>query len=183
MGDALYRWSGQVLEPSDHLAFIGRSHDDENVYLCTGDSGQGMTHSVISAMRNGDLILGRTERWPVYDPRRIPMKPGALREYLRDVGLIGKKVLDHIRPGDVKSTDDIAPGSGAVVRHGLHEIAAYRDENGVLHERSAVCTHAGCIVHWNSTEGSWDCPCHGSRFSPHGDVLNGPAVSPLRPVG
>lgn len=181
-GTPLYRWSGQVLEPADHLAFIGRSHDDEDVFICTGDSGQGMTHSVIAAMRIGDLVLGRPERWPVYDPRRISLKPGALREYLRDLGMIGKKVLDHVKPGDAKSTDDIPPGTGAVVRRGLKEIAAYRDENGTLHERSAICTHAGCIVHWNSTEGSWDCPCHGSRFSPDGDVLNGPAVTPLRRV-
>ena len=181
-GPALYHWSGQVLEPADHLALIGRSHDDENVFLCTGDSGQGMTHSVIAAMRIGDLILGRPERWPIYDPRRLSITPGGLKEYLRDLVLIGKQALDHVKPGEVHSTDDIAPGSGAIVRRGLKEIAAYRDAGGVLHERSAVCTHAGCIVHWNSTEGSWDCPCHGSRFTPDGDVLNGPAVSPLKPI-
>lgn len=179
-GDAVYRWSGQVLEPSDHLAFIGRSHDDDDVYICTGDSGQGMTHSVIAAMRLGDLILGRSERWPVYDPRRIPVKPGAIKEYLRDLVLVGRRALDHLKPSEVKSTDDIPPGAGAIVRRGMKEIAVYRDENGVLREKSAICTHAGCVVHWNSTEKSWDCPCHGSRFSPQGEVLNGPAVSPLR---
>ena len=177
-GEAVYRWSGQVLEPADHLAFIGRSHSDQHVYLCTGDSGQGMTHSVIAAMRIGDLILGRPERWPVYDPRRISV--GAIKEYARDAALLGHKVLDHMKPGDAASVDDIPRGAGAVVRRGLREIAAYRDEAGVLHERSAVCTHAGCVVHWNSTENSWDCPCHGSRFDPKGEVLNGPAISPLR---
>ena len=182
-GNAAFRWSGQVLEPADHLAFIGRSHDDDDVFICTGDSGQGMTHSVIAALRIGDLILGRPERWPVYDPRRISAKPGSIKEYLRDAVLIGRKYLDHIKPGEVASADEIPAGSGAVLRRGMKEIAAYRDENGVLHEKSAVCTHAGCIVHWNSTEKSWDCPCHGSRFSPTGDeVLNGPAVAPLKPV-
>ena len=180
-GPALYRWSGQVLEPADHLGFIGRAHDDDDVFICTGDSGQGMTHSVIAAMRLGDLVLGREERWPVYDPRRV--SGGAIKEYLRDAVLMGRKALDHIKPGDVRSVDEIPSGSGAVVRRGLKEIAAYRDESGMLHEKSAVCTHAGCVVHWNSTEKSWDCPCHGSRFSPKGDaVLNGPAVSPLRDV-
>ena len=182
-GQPVFRWSGQILEPADHLAFIGRSHDDENVFICTGDSGQGMTHSVIAAMRLGDLILGRPERWPIYDPRRVSAKPGAIKEYLRDVVLMGRKVLDHLKPGEVKSADEIPAGHGAVLRRGMKEIAAYRDENGVVHEKSAICTHAGCIVHWNSTEKSWDCPCHGSRFSPMGDeVLNGPAVSPLRDV-
>ncbi|HUF12702.1 MAG TPA: FAD-dependent oxidoreductase [Longimicrobiales bacterium] len=179
-GATVYRWSGQVLEPADHLAFIGRSHADDDVYLCTGDSGQGMTHSVIAAMRIGDLILDRPERWPVYDPRRL--SGGAIREYLRDAALMGRKMLDHVKPGDVDSVDDIPVGGGAVLRRGLKEIAAYRDEAGELHERSAICTHAGCVVHWNSTEKSWDCPCHGSRFDPGGAVLNGPAVSSLRPA-
>ena len=89
---------------------------------------------------------------------------------------------DHVLPGEVASENEIPRGSGAIVRHGLKEIAAYRDEEGTLHTCSAVCTHAGCVVHWNSTENSWDCPCHGSRFDPHGQVLNGPAVSALHPV-
>jgi Rieske Fe-S protein len=55
----------------------------------------------------------------------------------------------------------------------------YRDEEGTVIARSAVCTHVGCIVRWNATETSWDCPCHGSRFDVQGNVLNGPARSPL----
>jgi Rieske Fe-S protein len=85
-----------------------------------------------------------------------------------------------VTPGDVASVDDIAPGEGAVVRRGFRQIAAYRDEHGALHEHSAVCTHLGCIVAWNATEQSWDCPCHGSRFDRlDGHVLNGPAISGL----
>ena len=179
-GQIVYKWSGQVLEPADFLAFIGRSHSDENVYLCTGDSGQGMTHSVIAAMRIGDLLLGRPERWPVYDPKRL--SASAVMEYVKDAVGVGRKMLDHLKPGEYASVDDIPAGWGAVVRRGMKEIAAYRDENGALVERSADCTHAGCVVHWNSTEKSWDCPCHGSRFEPTGDVLNGPAVSPLSEV-
>jgi Rieske Fe-S protein len=75
--------------------------------------------------------------------------------------------------------DEIAPGSGALLRRGATKVACYRDEAGTVHERSAVCTHLYCIVHWNDGEKSWDCPCHGSRFSPYGDVLNGPAAAPL----
>lgn len=179
-GEDVYRWSGQVLEPADHLGFIGRSHTDADVYLCTGDSGQGMTNGVTAAMRIGDLILGRPERWPVYDPRRV--SGGAVGEYLRDAGLVVGRMLDHLKPGDVASVNEIPRGGGAVVRRGLREVAVFRDDDGVVHECSAVCTHAGCVVHWNSTEKSWDCPCHGSRFDPRGHVLNGPAVSPLRPA-
>ena len=81
------------------------------------------------------------------------------------------------------SESAIPNGAGAVMRHGLSKIAVYRDDRGVLHRRSAVCPHLGCVVAWNPTEHSWDCPCHGSRFDPLGQVINGPAVAPLAEVG
>ena len=81
--------------------------------------------------------------------------------------------------GDVDSVQEIAAGEGAVVRDGLRKIAIYRDAQGGLHALSAKCTHLGCAVHWNSAEKSWDCPCHGSRFSTSGEALHGPAVTPL----
>ena len=86
---------------------------------------------------------------------------------------------DWVTGGDVDSEEDIPAGSGAIVRKGLKKIAVYRNPDGVLHRHSAVCTHLGCIVAWNSVEKSWDCPCHGSRFDPYGNVLNGPAVDEL----
>ena len=67
------------------------------------------------------------------------------------------------------------------IRRGLTKIAAYRDDSGMVHEVSALCTHLGCVVHWNTVEKSWDCPCHGSRFAPDGTVLNGPAREALVP--
>jgi Rieske Fe-S protein len=66
-----------------------------------------------------------------------------------------------------------------VIRRGIHKIAAYRDDEGVLHEHSAVCTHLKCIVGWNTAEKSWDCPCHGSRFDAYGKVMGGPAIEDL----
>ena len=82
---------------------------------------------------------------------------------------------DWLTPGDVRSLDQIARDSGAVVRHGFEKLAVYRDANGVLHERLAACPHLGCIVQWNPGEKTWDCPCHGSRFDAYGSVINGPA--------
>jgi Rieske Fe-S protein len=64
----------------------------------------------------------------------------------------------------------------------MKKVAAYRDENGRIHARSAVCTHLGCHLHWNSFERCWDCPCHGSQFSVDGAVLNGPAIHPLEEI-
>jgi len=95
---------------------------------------------------------------------------------------VAVQYTDWLRPGDVRSEDDIPPDAGAVIRRAVKKSAVYRDAEGRLHRRSAVCTHLGCIVHWNSTERSWDCPCHGSRFDRDGSVLNGPAITELGPV-
>jgi Rieske Fe-S protein len=92
---------------------------------------------------------------------------------------VAKQYLDYVSPGEVGSVDEIRPGQGAVIRQGLTKLAVSRDEHGALQARSAACTHLGCIVHWNSLEGTWDCPCHGSRFGTDGRVLNGPAVAGL----
>jgi glycine/D-amino acid oxidase-like deaminating enzyme/nitrite reductase/ring-hydroxylating ferredoxin subunit len=174
-GPAEHRWSGQVLEPADLLAFIGRNPMDAgNVFIATGDSGNGMTHGTIAGLLLTDLIAGRSNAWAeLYDPARKSLR--AAKEFLREnvqsqVGYAG-----YVTPGEVESVDLIRPGQGAVVRRGLHKIAAYRDESGKLSECSAVCTHLGCIVEWNSGERTWDCPCHGSRFAPDGHVVNGPA--------
>jgi Rieske Fe-S protein len=89
---------------------------------------------------------------------------------------------DWATGGEVATTDQIDPGTGAIIRKGARKIAAYKDEQGNVHLRSAVCTHLYCIVDWNSVEKTWDCPCHGSRFDPYGNVVNGPAIAPLPPV-
>jgi len=178
-----YRWSGQVMEPVDHVAFIGHNpgSDGKNVYIVTADSGQGMTHGTIAGMLITDLITGRATSWEsLYDPSRVSLKAGV--EFARQNLNVAAQYRDYITPGEVSSPDEIARGSGAIIRRGRHKVAVYRDETGAVHERSAVCTHLFCIVDWNSTEKTWDCPCHGSRFDPLGKVVNGPAVAPLAEV-
>lgn len=180
--DVIYRWSGQVLEPNDYLAFIGRNPGEENVYIATGDSGQGMTHGTIAGLLITDLILGRANPWEaLYDPARITLRSAP--EFLRENLNVAAQYRDYATGGEVKTTDEIAPGSGAVMRDGLHKVAVYKDAGGAIHQRSAVCTHLFCIVDWNDTEKSWDCPCHGSRFDPYGKVLSGPATVDLREPG
>ena len=181
VGEVAYRWSGQVLEPADSMAFIGQAETESNVYVCTGDSGQGMTHGVLAALVIGDLISGRKNPWAeLYSPLRVSLS--AAGEYVKDQAKVVSRFVDWLTPGEEESPGQVARGEGAVIRRGARKVAVYRDEEGRVHERSAVCTHAGCIVHWNSTERSWDCPCHGSRYSPDGDVLNGPAVNALAPL-
>ena len=181
LGPVAFRWSGQVMEPVDGLAFLGRSPGERNVYVVTGDSGHGMTHATIGAGIVTDLIAGRENPWAeLYDPGRVTAQatPRFLRENLNVAG----RYSEWVTPGEVDESAEIAPGEGAVVRKGLSKVAVYRAEDGGIHERSAVCPHLGCIVAWNRVEASWDCPCHGSRFGPTGAVLHGPAVGNLAPV-
>jgi glycine/D-amino acid oxidase-like deaminating enzyme/nitrite reductase/ring-hydroxylating ferredoxin subunit len=174
-----YRWSGQVIEPVDGLAFIGRNPGGpDNVYIVTGDSGNGMTHGTIAGILISDLIQGRETDWAkLYDPSRKTLR--AIGEYTRENLNVARQYIDYVTPGDVKTEDDIPNGRGAVIRRGLQKIACYRDDHGELHEFSAVCPHLQCVVEWNATEQTWDCPCHGSRFNALGQVINGPANTDL----
>ena len=175
-----FRWSGQVMEPIDSLALIGRNPlDSDNVYIATGDSGNGMTHGTIAGMLLTDLIAGRENPWTnLYDPSRKTL--GAAKEFARENLNVAAQYADLVTPGEVDDVSQIRPGDGAILRRGVGKVAVYRDDEGVLHERSAICTHLGCVVRWNSAERTWDCPCHGSRFQTDGHVVNGPAISPLR---
>ena len=180
-GPVEQRWSGQVLEPVDGLAYIGRNPGDEdNVFIATGDSGHGLTHGTIAGMLLTDLILGRENPWEeIYDPsrKRLRTVPEFAKENVRSqVGYGG-----WVTGGEVDSIEEIPRGRGAILRRGLSKLAVYRDEDGRAIELSAVCPHLGCIVGWNNTERTWDCPCHGSRFAPDGHVINGPAMSGLPP--
>lgn len=180
-GEVKFRWSGQVTEPVDGMGFIGRNPlDEDNVYIITGDSGNGMTHGTIGGILCTDLILGRKNGWEtLYNPRRKTLHPSASYEYTKENLNTAAQYRDWFTQGDVPSVDEIKNRNGAVVRRGLKHVAAYRDEKGVLHEKSAVCPHLGCIVRWNHVEKTWDCPCHGSRFSALGKVLNGPSLGDL----
>jgi glycine/D-amino acid oxidase-like deaminating enzyme/nitrite reductase/ring-hydroxylating ferredoxin subunit len=179
-----YRWSGQVMEPVDYMAFIGRDPSGmRNVYVATGDSGQGMTHGTIAGILITDLVLGRANPWEkLYDPSRVTLAAGSVKEFVKENLDVAVQYTDLVKPGEVGSEAEIAPGTGCILRRGTSQVAAYRDERGVLHERSAICTHLGCVVQWNGLEKSWDCPCHGSRFGTDGSVLNGPARTALAPV-
>jgi glycine/D-amino acid oxidase-like deaminating enzyme/nitrite reductase/ring-hydroxylating ferredoxin subunit len=176
-----YRWSGQVMEPADSLAFIGRNPGDKNVYIATGDSGNGMTHGTIAGILLTDLICGRENHWSkLYDPSRKPMH--SLGEFARENLNVAKQYKEYVSGGNVPAMAHIAPDNGAVIRRGGKKIAVYRDEAGEHHECSAVCPHLGCVVAWNSVEKTWDCPCHGSRFDAYGSVVNGPANQDLAKV-
>lgn len=181
--EVIYRWSGQVMEPSDWIGYIGRNPDGaENVFMASGDSGQGMTHGTIAGMLIADLVLGRENPWEkLYDPRRIATlahAASAADAAVHNAAVAYEYARGHLAP-DLASVDDIPAGEGRVIRRGTKKIAVYKAADGRVIEKSAVCTHLKCVVEWNGMEKTWDCPCHGSRFAPTGEVLNGPAINAL----
>jgi glycine/D-amino acid oxidase-like deaminating enzyme/nitrite reductase/ring-hydroxylating ferredoxin subunit len=175
-----YRWSGEVMEPSDGPAYLGRNPmDDKNVYIITGDSGNGMTHSTIGAMLVTDLIMGRDNPWASFYAPSRKVRHG-FSDFLGEQANTLSRYGEWAKGGEVDSVNEIKAGDGAIVKDGTRRLAVYRDEHGELHALSAKCTHLGCVVHWNSAERSWDCPCHGSRFDTAGEVIHGPAVAALQ---
>jgi glycine/D-amino acid oxidase-like deaminating enzyme/nitrite reductase/ring-hydroxylating ferredoxin subunit len=181
---AEYRWSGQVMEPMDFMPFSGRNPGNTNIYVHTGDSGQGITNGVAGSLTIMPLIIGEDSRYaPVLDPGRQSFTSTAsIGEFVREQAGSVKNLAEHVTGGEISSADELAPGEGGLMRKGISKIAVYKSEDGSVIQRSAVCTHLGCIVHWNGFEKCWDCPCHGSQFAPDGQVLNGPAVKPLAEV-
>jgi glycine/D-amino acid oxidase-like deaminating enzyme/nitrite reductase/ring-hydroxylating ferredoxin subunit len=179
LGRITHRWSGQVLDPIDYAAFSGRNPGNDHVFVHTGDSGQGLTHGVLGSLLISRLIRSGKADWEeFYAPGR--KTASALTNFITENITAVKNLAQYAAPGEIDSVDALKPGQGAVVREGLSQVAAYRDPQGRLYRRSAVCTHLGCHLHWNSLETCWDCPCHGSQFAPDGAVQNGPAISPLK---
>jgi len=180
VGERITQWTGQVMESNDYLAYIGPNPDGaKHVWLVTGDSGMGMTHGTIAGILLEALIMGKDHPWAaLYDPKRITLHGRELAEVAKENADVAMQFTDYVTPGE---TDEamVPRGEGRVIRRGIHKIAAFRDDDGTLHERSAVCTHLKCIVGWNTAEKSWDCPCHGSRFDAYGKVVNGPAIADL----
>jgi Rieske Fe-S protein len=166
------------------MPFSGLNPGNRAVYIHTGDSGTGMTNGVAGALNFIALYRNEKARFSkLFDPARKPKSRTSLKEYAKGQAGVVANFAEYVEGGEVDSVDEIAPGEGAIVRRGLAKHAVYRAEDGTIVERSAVCTHVGCIVHWNRFEKCWDCPCHGSQFRPDGSVLNAPAIRPLASVG
>ncbi len=177
-----FRWSGQVIEPLDELAFIGRNPGhEENVFVVTGDSGNGMTHALIAGMMLPDLIDGQDHRWKaLYSPSRLPI--GAPGTAVMETAEMVSEYRDWLVPHDGRPVEELGAGEGTVVRHRGKLLAVFKRMDGSLRWHSAVCPHLLGVVRWNAAEHSWDCPCHGSRFDCDGRVINGPANRDLAPA-
>jgi nitrite reductase/ring-hydroxylating ferredoxin subunit len=175
-----YRWSTHDLYGYDALPIMGRMEGTSNRYVLTAFGSWGFTNATAGAAIVRDAILDRENAWAdVFAPGAHHVKGGVtetLKENVKAVGthLVGDRLTPH---GD--DVDSLAPGHGGVFTRGARHVAVSRDEDGSLTAVSASCTHLGCIVAWNGSERTWDCPCHGSRFAPDGSVVSSPATAPL----
>lgn len=178
--DIPFRWSAQDVVPDDRLPFVGTTAFADRIHVATGFQKWGLTNAMVAGRVLVDVIAGTDN--PMADmlsPTRASIAASARAFIEHNLDVARRFVGDRVVPqaGDV---EDIPPGGGATVRVDGHLMAVSRDEEGHATALSAVCSHLGCIVQWNGAERSWDCPCHGSRFGPLGDVITGPATRPLR---
>ena len=178
-----WRWTNQDYTPMNHAPFIGRSSSaDEHYLVATGFNAWGITTGTAAAVRSADLIQGRENPWEkLFDARRV--KPlASAREFAVGNAHVARELVGGYLQHKLHGFDELKPGEASILKVDGDTVAGYRDERGMLHAVSAVCTHLGCIVGWNETDRSWDCPCHGSRFALDGSVIHGPAVTALAPV-
>jgi glycine/D-amino acid oxidase-like deaminating enzyme/nitrite reductase/ring-hydroxylating ferredoxin subunit len=173
-----HRWSGQVIETHDGLPYIGETSSRQ--FAATGYAGNGMTFGTIAGVMARDAALGRRNPWDeLFDTARTKVK-GGVWDYVREnADYPYYMIRDRIAGPDAKTLREVGRGTGKILDLKGERVAAYRNDSGQVTLLSPVCTHMGCIVDWNEAESTWDCPCHGSRFKPTGEVLSGPAESPL----
>lgn len=177
--DIPYRWSTQDCMTLDGLPFVGHfTSKTPNLYIATGYGKWGMTNSIASSMILRDLIISVKSPWQeVYNPERLTISASAKNFVVQNLN-----VAVQLTKGKLSTVPDhveIKPGEGKIIEAHGQRAGAHRDDQGKLHVVDTTCTHMGCELNWNSAETSWDCPCHGSRFSDDGDIIEGPAVKPL----
>lgn len=173
-----FTWSAQNYRAADGLPYIGRGHASD-LWFATGFGTDGLTYGTLAAEILSDRILGRSNPWSgLYEASRLSPVKGA-KGMLKENVSVARALLHDYGTHPLATVDEIPRGEGAIVEIDGERLAAYRDAAGVLSIVSPVCTHLKCIVRWNGAEKSWDCPCHGSRFDVHGNVVEGPAMVPL----
>ena len=178
-----YRWTNEDYRSMDHAPFVGWSSKLRESYLvATGFNAWGISNGTAAAILLADLIQERDNPWlKLFDATRIKPLAGA-KEFAAGNAATATHLVGGWLARKPHSFDDLKPGEAAILKIDGHNVAGYRDDEGALHAVSAVCTHMGCIVGWNETDRSWDCPCHGSRFALDGSVIHGPAVKALEAV-
>jgi glycine/D-amino acid oxidase-like deaminating enzyme/nitrite reductase/ring-hydroxylating ferredoxin subunit len=176
--DITHRWSGQVVETNDGLPFIGETSTHQ--FAATGYGGNGMTFGTLAGMMARDFATGRKNPWSaLFDPGRATVLGGTWDYVKENLDYPYYLIRDRFAGPEGRSLRELRRGEGRILELQGRRVAAYRSDQGKVTTLSPVCTHLGCEVRWNDAEHTWDCPCHGSRFTPTGAVLSGPAETPL----
>ncbi|HQD91573.1 MAG TPA: FAD-dependent oxidoreductase [Syntrophomonadaceae bacterium] len=178
-----YRWSTHDCVTIDGVPYVGNlTARSPNIYVATGFGKWGMSNGIASAKILSDLIITGDNPWAqVYSPSRFITSGSALKTFVGiNISVAEKYITGKLEPGDTDK--NIEKGEARVIDIDGHRIGAYRDAQGTLHMVDTTCTHLGCELAWNDAEKSWDCPCHGSRFTYEGEIVEGPAINKLQHV-
>jgi glycine/D-amino acid oxidase-like deaminating enzyme/nitrite reductase/ring-hydroxylating ferredoxin subunit len=180
IAEYLASWSAQVFEPADRLPFIGRSPSQKRVYYGTGYSGDGTLWGTFAGYLLADLITGKENKWErIFSPSRLNISAEA-GDFLKMNMEVAKDFVADRFQSDASDVKEVGRDEGKIIRQGVQQYAVYRDKQGGLHVMSPTCVHMGCVVQWNKLEKTWDCPCHGGRYTATGDQLEGPPATGLR---
>jgi glycine/D-amino acid oxidase-like deaminating enzyme/nitrite reductase/ring-hydroxylating ferredoxin subunit len=176
--DVQHRWLGQVVETNDGLPFIGEN--DGQQFIATGFCGNGFTLGTLAAMMARDRYLDRKNPWfDLFRADRKKFHGGTWRYIQENLDYPFYMLRDRLKGAETESPDDIKVGEGKILKLDGKKVAAFRNDDAKITLLSPICTHLKCIVRWNAADKTWDCPCHGSRFKPTGEVFSGPAEEPL----
>jgi Rieske Fe-S protein len=177
-----YRWDAHDYTSSDGIPYVGRmTGSTANIYVATGFGAWGMTNGTAAALMLGELILGRKPEWlRVFDSTRkdVGQLSGMISQVAESARFL---VVPRVLKAHEK-IEDIKPGEAKATQIGGEEVTVGRDQAGEPHAVKTTCRHLGCVVTWNDAEESWDCPCHGSRYSADGQMLNAPTTKDLTKV-
>lgn len=183
IGEITHRWGGQHYRPADGLPYIGKKSVNSNIYLASGFSTDGLTYGTLSGMLITDSISGKENRYAeIYDATRFtPIKSS--KEFMKEnINVAAQYLRDLPFSEDEEEIQQLKNGEGKIIEKDNHKVAVNKTEEGEIKFHSAFCTHMACVVHWNNAENTWDCPCHGSRFDQQGEILEGPAMHPLKKI-
>jgi Rieske Fe-S protein len=182
--EVAYRWSSQYFEPADGLPYIGNLPGaSDNIFVATGFGGNGITYSQVAAMVLNDLIVkGESKYEKLFNPKRIKPVAGFTNFVKESADVVGEFIGKWFSSSKIKELSEIAKGEAKVVKYEGQSIALYKDDTGNVHAVNPACTHINCAVGWNSAEKTWDCPCHGSRYSMDGEMLTAPARKDLEKI-
>jgi glycine/D-amino acid oxidase-like deaminating enzyme/nitrite reductase/ring-hydroxylating ferredoxin subunit len=179
-----YRWSSQYYEPADGLPYIGHiPGHPKGIYVATGFGGNGMTYSSVAAITLKEILLNEESKYAgLFNPNRIKPVAGFTNFIKHNADVVKQFAGKWFSGEDLLQLADLALGEAKIVNYNKHKVAIYKDEDGALHAVNPACVHMKCEVKWNSAEKSWDCPCHGARYSYDGGLLNGPASGDLEVI-